>query len=321
MKMTYNDASQAYLHELRNVMDNYEYKSAPRGQETRELLHAQFSIKNPTSKSIITKDEERNKVIASYLEKEFKWYMLCNRKADSAPSKFWLKIADKDGNINSNYGHLVFEDKSEGGGITPWSWAKESLLKDNDTRQAILRFNKPKHCVEGNKDFVCTMYANFHIRDNRLHMVTRMRSADLFTGPVYDIPFFIKLQEMMLNELQTEGLELEMGEFTFSADSLHIYERNFEAVHKMLGRPIIHCGEPSLPNAKNGTCSFPTALYKELKNSRDLNIMINVTCPIDKKVYSMDLRKAVSYMDCSKSNYFVVLNYKRAVELEYDFTF
>lgn len=171
MKMTYNDTSQAYLHELRNVLESYEYKSAPRGQETRELLHSQFSIKNPTSESIITKDEERNKVIASYLEKEFKWYMSCNRKADSAPSKFWLKIADKDGNINSNYGHLVFEDKSEGDGITPWSWAKESLLKDNDTRQAILRFNKPKHCVKGNKDFVCTMYANFHIRDNRLHIL------------------------------------------------------------------------------------------------------------------------------------------------------
>ena len=65
-------------------------------------------------------------------------------------------------------------------------------------------------------------------------MSVRMRSSDLHFGVVYDWPFFMKLQEMMCEELKTQYPDLKLGFFTFSTDSLHIYERSFKEVEQML---------------------------------------------------------------------------------------
>jgi len=64
----------------------------------------------------------------------------------------------------------------------------------------------------------------------------RMRSTDMHFGLVFDMPYFIHLQEEMLAELKGTYPDLKMGSFTFSSDSLHIYERSFNVVEKMLGR-------------------------------------------------------------------------------------
>jgi thymidylate synthase len=61
-----------------------------------------------------------------------------------------------------------------------------------------------------------------------------MRSADLFTGPVYDIPWFVHLMKMMRVDLLSTYPDLTMGNLTFSADSLHIYEKDIDAVCKMI---------------------------------------------------------------------------------------
>lgn len=235
----------AYYKMLHDVLHNSEFQCAPRGQEIREILDYRIEILYPTTKTIATEDEERNKVIADYTYKEMLWYKSGDNSVESAKkiSKFWGQLANPDGTINSNYGHLVLYDKSEGDsrfedqneGRTPFEFAKDALIRDMDTRQAVMRFNKPKHGFKGNKDFVCTMYGIFHIRNNRLYLSMKQRSADLFYGVVYDIPFFVYLQEKMLKELQVQYPDLEMGTYKHNFDSLHIYERNFEAVSKMLG--------------------------------------------------------------------------------------
>ena len=233
--MIVKTTSEAYLKMLKEVLVNPDYTSAPRGMKILEKLNFQITIIEPTSDPIKTFDKDRNKVIESYTKKELEWYDSGLITAESAPSPFWKTIADHDGNVNSNYGFLAMQDPSENNGWkTPYEWAFASLVLDKDSRQAILRYNKPKHAVHGNKDFVCTMYQNFHIRDNKLHTTVRMRSADLFTGPVYDIPWFVTVQERMLIDLRVMYPDLEMGSLCFSADSLHIYEKNVSNIDKML---------------------------------------------------------------------------------------
>jgi len=252
----YYDVHDAYLSTLTDVYDDPDYESAPRGMKVKEKMHYQFRVLNPTSECIVTADKERNKAISSYTEKELEWYKSGSIFVEDAKkiSKFWGILANPDDTINSNYGYLLMQDLTEGnpayefydaevlpaachyGMRTPWQWAKDSLLEDLDTRQAVLRFNKSRHCYRGNKDFVCTMYANFHVRDDKLMFVVRMRSSDLYFGLVYDMPFFIYLQEKMLGELKVKHPKLSMGSFTFSADSIHIYENKFSAIERMLGR-------------------------------------------------------------------------------------
>ena len=89
-------------------------------------------------------------------------------------------------------------------------------------------FNSPKFQFEGNKDFVCTMYANFFIRHNILHMKVQMRSNDIFYGLTFDAPFFGFLQQSVYLKLKETYPELELGMYYHYADNLHFYERHFE---------------------------------------------------------------------------------------------
>jgi len=235
-------------------MDNGK-PTGPRGQQTREVLNASFKIRHPSSAPIRTCDLERNKVIAEYTHKEMELYLSgSNSVSDFAKaSQFWKKIANPDGTINSAYGYLIWHEKSCGdptmevphfepgrmnGSLamrTPWEWARNSMLQDKDTRQAFLRFSLPRHQWVGNRDQVCTMHGHFVIRDDKLNFSIVMRSNDCFKGLVYDLPFFIKLMELMADELKPTYPNLQVGEYFHLAHSLHIYESDIPKILKMLG--------------------------------------------------------------------------------------
>lgn len=259
---SYPDLHEAYLGTLKDIYYNYDYRSSPRGLPIREKLDYSFRITNPVNEPIVTNDLDRNKVIVSYTQKETELYDSCtNRVEDFAKaSKFWEKIANSDGTVNSAYGYLIWKNKSHGSAYeseavciekgtetsgdlyrhktkfrTPWEWAKESLMEDKDSRQAILRFSLPEHQWKGNKDQTCTMHGNFLIRDNKLNLSVVMRSNDLVLGLVYDLPWFISLMDKMIEELKPRYPDLTKGNYTHTVHSLHIYERDEERVKKMIG--------------------------------------------------------------------------------------
>lgn len=258
---TYNTIHEAYLGTLQDIYYNYDYRAAPRGQPVREKTDYMFRILSPTQEAIITKDLERNKVIEDYTRKEVELYNSgTNKAADFAKaSKFWANLANPDGTVNSAYGYLIWvkthgnvfnecsvrdKDLSYSDQMrakvascsrTPWEWAKQSLIADKDSRQAILRFSLPEHQWVGNKDQVCTMHANFLIREDKLNLSVVMRSNDLVLGLVYDLPWFCSLLDRMIEELKPTYPNLTKGTYTHTVHSLHIYERNQEMVEKMLG--------------------------------------------------------------------------------------
>ena len=257
---TYQTIHEAYLETVRDVYFNYEYRAAPRGLPCREKTDYTFRVENPQNEPIVTRDLERNKVIADYTAKEVELYNSCtNSAADfGKASKFWLNLANPDGTVNSAYGHLIWAKKSngsprfEGSNVklgpgqncmeyesdqlrTPWEWAKQSLINDKDSRQAFLRFSLPEHQWVGNKDQTCTMHANFLIRNDQLNLSVVMRSNDLVLGLVYDMPWFVSLIDRMVDELKPYYPNLTKGTYTHTVHSLHIYEKNEEMVLKMLG--------------------------------------------------------------------------------------
>ena len=240
--MNYQTTHEAYQEVLKDIFNNPDYKTAPRGLPIREKVDYSFSVLSPTSEPIRTADDERNKVIAEYTSKEFNLYNSGTNKAAefAAASKFWNKLANPDGTVNSAYGHLIWKYYSctsnfSNRAMTPWEWAKESLEADKDTRQAILRFNLPEHCWQGNKDFVCTMHGNWLIREDKLNLTIVMRSNDMVKGLIYDLPFFCSLMDKMLDELRLTYPNLQKGKYTHLAHSLHAYEKDAEIIQKMLG--------------------------------------------------------------------------------------
>lgn len=251
---TYETLHEAYRGSLEDVYDNPDHIAEPRGQRTREKLDYQFRVLKPTTEPIVTKDEERNAVIREYTAKEVALYDSCSNSAEDfgKASKFWLKLANPDGSVNSAYGYLIWKNKSHGcpkfednrvrsnGDVgpmrTPWEWAKESLIRDKDTRQAILRFSLPEHQWIGNLDQTCTLHGIFMIRENKLNLTIAMRSNDLTLGLVYDLPWFISLIYRMRSELLETYPDLEIGTYTHQVASLHIYDRDQLKILKMLGR-------------------------------------------------------------------------------------
>jgi hypothetical protein len=214
----------------------------------------------------VTKDLERNKVIASYTQKEKDLYYSMSNKVEDFEkiSKFWGKLGNPDGTVNSAYGYLIkgladhgnprFETSFVEDGKTyflakipenagefkacmrtPWLWCVESLKADKDTRQAIMRFSRPEHFYKGVRDFTCTTHGNWLIRDNRLNLSIVMRSNDAVKGTAYDWPFFMGLMDDMLLDLKDTYPDLQKGTFTHIAHSLHIYESTIETVKKMIG--------------------------------------------------------------------------------------
>jgi thymidylate synthase len=254
--------SDAYLGALQDVYFEPDVKSAPRNQPVREKLDYSFRVLEPNDNPIETKDTERNGVIRSYTAKEVELYNSCtNLAADfGAASKFWLSLSNPDGTVNSAYGHLIWAKRSHGSDYegrknvkmydgkdaiqtlepeqylrTPWDYAKECLLLDKDTRQAIMRFSLPEHAWIGNKDQVCTLHGNFLIRNDKLHFSVVMRSNDLMLGLVFDLPWFCSLMDRMIKELKPMYPNLVKGHYTHTVHSLHIYEKDEPKIRKMLG--------------------------------------------------------------------------------------
>jgi thymidylate synthase len=253
---TYNNIHQAYLGTIQDVLDNPDFICSPRGQKILEKTDYTFRVRMPTCEPIVTADPDRNKTIAEYTAKEMALYDSCSNSVEdfAKASKFWEKIANPDGTINSAYGHLIWDKKSQGntfeskeydpdrGGYyptnmrTPWEWAKQTLIADKDTRQAVMAFALPEHRWVGNKDQVCTLHGNWLIRDDLLNLSIVMRSNDLSKGLVYDLSWFVSLMDKMVKELKPTHPDLHKGTYTHTAHSMHIYERDILQMKKMLGR-------------------------------------------------------------------------------------
>lgn len=211
--------------------------SQPRELKVKEAVLTDFAIdpKKPIA------DFPQRKFNWKYLAGELAWYLKQDRDVGyiGAFSNFWSHITNPDSNeINSNYGSLVFNAKQFG-------WVVDSLVADKNSRQAIMFFNQPKFQFEGNKDFVCTMYGNFFIRNNALHMKIQMRSNDIFYGLTFDAPFFSFLQQSVYLKLKETYPDLELGMYYHYADNLHFYERHFDLASEIRFEEIKAANEAS----------------------------------------------------------------------------
>lgn len=230
-------------------------EQTPRGKKIKELINTQYTFQNPAN--FIFYNKIRSTPL-EYLRGELKWYFTgSNKLEDILPySSFWKHIANEDKTCNSAYGYRLFKDLNEFN-ESQWSWAYKSLIKDKDSRQAIMYIGQPKFQYESNKDVPCTSFLQFFIRDNKLHLITTMRSNDLIKGTTFDIPFFMLLLQNMFLLLKEHYKDLEIGEYIHNAMQLHIYEQDFQLVDSMLqnefkSNNLIELSNPIID--KDGSC-------------------------------------------------------------------
>lgn len=201
-----------------------------RGMKTLELPYTMLVLKRP-ERCIVTL-KSRN-IDIDYLDGEIEWYLSgsLDVKDIAKHSKFWAKLADKDGKVNSNYGFLVTQE--EWHGKTQYEWCVDRLKEDIETRQAVMNYNQPRHKYEGNKDFVCTLSQSFNRQHGKLDSTVVMRSNDLIYGFTYDVIWFTTLQHLMAEEIG-----IETGTYYHYAISLHVYEKHFKMLRDIAAEEI-----------------------------------------------------------------------------------
>lgn len=214
--------SEVYKSALKALLESPDYITQPRGHKIHEIMDAALLIQDPTQ-NIFTNSYRG--IPMKYLKKEISLYLAGRRDAEGfvQASKFWDSIKTQDNLINSAYGYLIFKAPISDG-RSQFDWVVDSLIKDKDSRQAIMFFNRPEFQYEGNKDFVCTFNMVFHIRENQLFAITSMRSQDIRRGTQFDVPFFTLVQYLVYLKLKPYYPELTLGSYTHRCSSLHIYE-------------------------------------------------------------------------------------------------
>jgi len=225
--------AEVYRKSLFDLINDPEYSVSPRGMKINEVTNAVHIVEDPTS--CLYENERRGSQL-KYIAAETLYYFAGRRDLEFIKkyAAFWEQIANEDATVNSAYGNLIFTEVNKAG-VTQWDWAFQSLVKDKDTRQAILLFNKPDYQYFGNKDVICTLNGIFNIRDNKLNFSIQMRSNDAILGTPTDFSFFCLLQMQMHKLLkETAYPELELGTFTHMANSYHVYERHFSMIADMM---------------------------------------------------------------------------------------
>lgn len=229
---------------LNDLLNKPEYTSNPRGMEVKEIINCVIEVHEPNMNMF--KSEHRSSP-EKYIGAELLWYFSGTNKSDFIENyaSLWKQLKNEKGEVNSAYGNLIFREKNEHD-YTQYGWVIQSLKKDKDSRQAFMHFNKPHHQHDGNKDQVCTLTALFHIRDNKLHMTLNMRSNDVILGFMTDFTFFNILHQQVFLHIKKYYPEIEMGSYTHTSHSMHLYARHYDLVERMLKTDFLLHSTPLL---------------------------------------------------------------------------
>ena len=203
------------------------------GNETIELLGASFLA-----------DEEAifGTPNNEYIQRELDWYHSKSTNVNDIEGetpKAWVMTGNQHGEINSNYGHLIWSEKYH----NQYGQVLQELYKNPNSRRAQMIYNRPSIWHEatenGKNDFICTNAVTYYIRDQKLHCVVQMRSNDVIFGYKNDYAWQYHVLEKLRGDLNYRNLitykadgpyNIEQGDIHWQVMNLHVYGRHFHLV-------------------------------------------------------------------------------------------
>ena len=204
--LTANEAYNYFLNEIRSVGIDF--------AGTRALFNVGFTIIDPLANRIQNEERRWNLV---YAEAEWQWYVSGDPSTKALGDIYgkippiWERMADKDGNVNSNYGWQA----QRGDQLNK---VVQMLEKNPETRQATISIYDGKEIDKYATDTPCTYAVQFTILNGKLNMCVTMRSNDLWYGFCNDQYCFSELQRYVAMRIDKE-----VGEYYHFAHNLHLY--------------------------------------------------------------------------------------------------
>lgn len=205
------------------------FTSDKTGQKTIELIGASFIADEP---SIFGTPSE------AYIKAELEWYKSMSTNINDIhkgkePPSAWRYAANTHGEINSNYGLLIYSNKYH----NQFDHVVDELTRNPDSRRACMVYNRPSIWVEydehGKNDFICTNAVTYYIRDRKLHAVVQMRSNDVVFGYKNDRAWALHVMQQVCdtyNDMNIFSDEIAVGHLIWQVQNLHVYSRHFDLV-------------------------------------------------------------------------------------------
>lgn len=162
-----------------------------------------------------------------YINKEYEWYnsQSLDAKWIGQYAKTWLKCADENQKINSNYGYLLFSAQNG----YQFANVLAELAKDETSRRAVAYYTNPFMHYIGGKDHICTLAVQYLLRNNILDCVVYMRSNDIVYGLIgADLWWQNEILNLLCDRLTVALTQMIYpGDIHWLPGSLHIYERHW----------------------------------------------------------------------------------------------
>lgn len=178
----------------------------------------------------------RRKLSPYYGCAEFLWYLSaeCNIERIKAYAPQYANFAEDDA-AYGQYGYrwlANLQRRDLGDPVySQLEYTIDLLQQDPNTRQAIVTMweaNDLRHAIlRDHKDLPCTLSLQFLLRREKLHLVTTMRSNDVWLGLPYDVFVFTCLQRLVAS-----CLGVLPGSYTHQVGSMHLYDKNAAAARE-----------------------------------------------------------------------------------------
>lgn len=191
------------------------------GGKTIELIGACFRADEPTIFGDVNE---------AYVQAELDWYNSMSTNIydiyeDRDPPAAWKITANEHGEINSNYGYLIYSDVMG----NQYDNVLSELMTNPDSRRGSMIYTRPSIWYEyddnGKNDFICTNSVTYYIREGKLYATVQMRSNDVIFGYKNDYAW----QRHVLEKLAAD-LNVSPGTIYWQVQNLHVYERHFDLV-------------------------------------------------------------------------------------------
>ena len=142
-------------------------------------------------------------------------------------------------------------------GIDQISKCIAKLKEHPYSRRAVASIHQVHDLISDSRDIPCLMSFQFLIRDNRLDLVTHMRSQSAYSVMPYDIFSFTFLQEAM-----AIAIGKTIGTYHHLSGSMHYYDNEENSVRELILKgalPGLSLAFPKMPNTTN-----PFLMAKEI---------------------------------------------------------
>lgn len=180
------------------------------GRSFMELIGTSIRLKNPRAR--LSRSETRGKSISTI--GEFLWHM--SGKGEKAFISYYIsEYSSFDENLIGAYGPRLFNMYNKYNQVDS---VIKLLRKNTATKNAVLQIFDPEDLANNSRG-TCTLSLQFIIRNEKLTLITTMRSNDAYLGLPHDIYSFTMLQELIASELGYD-----VGEYIHNVGSLHLYK-------------------------------------------------------------------------------------------------